>query len=114
MTAASEQAQLKCRPRSDLDPVVTHWLQLAVYSAADRLQPHRYKADESYQVGQVGATPVACYLDGDGIVALAKAQGVDVIHPGRHQCCRMRFAASMLWMPCSRILLTCAVHRHLQ
>ena len=27
-------------------------------------------------------TPVACYLDVEGIVALAKAQGVDVIHPG--------------------------------
>ena len=27
-------------------------------------------------------TPVACYLDVEAIVALAKAQGVDVIHPG--------------------------------
>ena len=26
-------------------------VQLAIYSPADRLQPHRFKADESYQVG---------------------------------------------------------------
>ena len=31
----------------------------AIYSRADRLQPHRYKADESYQVGEPTATPVA-------------------------------------------------------
>lgn len=31
----------------------------AIYSRADRLQPHRYKADESYQVGEPSATPVA-------------------------------------------------------
>ena len=27
-------------------------MQLAIYSEADRLQPHRYKADESYEVGE--------------------------------------------------------------
>ena len=57
-------------------------MQLAIYSPADRLQPHRYKADESYQVGQTGMTPVACYLDTESIVSLAKEHGVDVIHPG--------------------------------
>lgn len=57
-------------------------MQLAIYSPADRLQPHRYKADESYQVGTSSMTPVACYLDVEAIVTLAKAQGVDVIHPG--------------------------------
>ena len=55
---------------------------LAIYSPADRLQPHRYKADESYQVGGEGVTPVGCYLDVEGILAIAKARGVDVIHPG--------------------------------
>ncbi|KAK9800249.1 hypothetical protein WJX73_006193 [Symbiochloris irregularis] len=55
---------------------------LAIYSQADRLQPHRYKADESYQVGQPDMTAVGAYLDVEGIVALAKAQHVDVIHPG--------------------------------
>ena len=47
-------------------------VQLAIYSEADRLQPHRYKADESYEVGGPGMTPVQCYLDYEGILALAK------------------------------------------
>ena len=56
---------------------------LAVYSSADRLQPHRYKADESYQVGDAAShSPVGAYLDVDAIIAIAKAQGVDAIHPG--------------------------------
>jgi pyruvate carboxylase len=57
-------------------------VQLAIYSLADRLQPHRFKADESYQVGTPDMTPVQAYLDFAGIVALAKENGVDVIHPG--------------------------------
>jgi pyruvate carboxylase len=55
---------------------------LAVYSSADRLQPHRYKADESYQVGEASASPVGAYLDVDAIIRIAVAQGVDAIHPG--------------------------------
>ena len=47
-------------------------VQLAIYSEADRLQPHRYKADESYETGEPGMTPVQCYLDYEGILALAK------------------------------------------
>ncbi len=47
-------------------------MQLAIYSEADRLQPHRYKADESYEVGAPDVTPVQCYLDYEGILALAK------------------------------------------
>ncbi len=46
--------------------------QLAIYSPADRLQPHRYKADESYEVGSPDMTPVQCYLNVEGILALAK------------------------------------------
>lgn len=85
-------------------------VQLAIYSPADRLQPHRFKADESYEVRaircscfhcsrlykqqilvtlaisvQVGGpkmSPVACYLDVEGIIQLAKEQNVDAIHPG--------------------------------
>ena len=34
-------------------------MQLAIYSPADRLQPHRYKADESYQVN---STPLCSAL----------------------------------------------------
>ena len=36
---------------------------LAIFSQADRLQPHRYKADESYLVGEPDMTPVQAYLD---------------------------------------------------
>ena len=42
---------------------------------------HRFKADEAYLVGE-GKGPVGAYLDIEGIVALAKEKGVDVIHPG--------------------------------
>ncbi len=44
------------------------------------LFPHRFKADEAYQLARKG--PVGAYLDIEGIVALAKEKGVDAIHPG--------------------------------
>ncbi len=56
--------------------------QVAIYSPADRLQPHRFKADESYAVGSPGMTPVQCYLDVEGVIAVAKQNQVDAIHPG--------------------------------
>ncbi len=52
-----------------------------IYSEEDRLSLHRFKADESYVVGR-GKGPVAAYLDIDGIVGVAKENGVDLIHPG--------------------------------
>jgi pyruvate carboxylase len=54
---------------------------VAVYSKEDRLALHRFKADEAYQVGE-GKGPVEAYLDIGAIVAVAKAKGVDAIHPG--------------------------------
>ena len=54
---------------------------VAIYAYEDRFSLHRYKADESYQVGHEG-TPVASYLDIDEIVAVAKACGATMIHPG--------------------------------
>jgi pyruvate carboxylase len=54
---------------------------VAVYSKEDRLALHRFKADEAYPVGD-GKGPVEAYLDIAGIVSLAKAKGVDAIHPG--------------------------------
>jgi pyruvate carboxylase len=54
---------------------------VAIYAAQDRFSIHRFKADEAYEVGH-GKGPVAAYLDIDGIVALAKATGVEAIHPG--------------------------------
>jgi pyruvate carboxylase len=54
---------------------------IAIYAQEDRLSVHRFKADEAYLVGE-GKGPVGAYLDIDGIVALAKEKGVDLIHPG--------------------------------
>src|SRR6266536_3024895 len=54
---------------------------VAIYAQEDRLAIHRFKADEAYLVGE-GKGPVGAYLDIAGIVALAKAKGVDAIHPG--------------------------------
>ncbi|KAI7865330.1 pyruvate carboxylase [Spinellus fusiger] len=56
---------------------------VAIFSNEDRLSMHRYKADESYQIGQLGQfTPVAAYLAQDEIVRIAKERGVSMIHPG--------------------------------
>ena len=52
-----------------------------IYSEEDRLSLHRFKADEAYVVGK-DKGPVAAYLDIEGIVAAAKENGVDLIHPG--------------------------------
>lgn len=54
---------------------------VAIYAQEDRFSIHRYKADESYQVGR-GKGPVAAYLDIESIVGVAKDHGVDAIHPG--------------------------------
>ena len=54
---------------------------VAVYSHEDRFSMHRLKADEAYQVGRAGE-PIRSYLDIEGIIALARAKGVDAIHPG--------------------------------
>jgi len=54
---------------------------VGIFAQEDRLNIHRYKADEAYQVGQ-GKGPVAAYLDIESIVSVAKSKGVDAIHPG--------------------------------
>lgn len=54
---------------------------VAIYSHEDRLALHRFKADESYLVGE-GEGPVKAYLSGDDILRIAKQVGVDAIHPG--------------------------------
>lgn len=54
---------------------------VAIFAQEDRFCMHRFKADESYLVGQ-GKGPVAAYLDIKGIVTLAQEKGVDAIHPG--------------------------------
>ena len=54
---------------------------VAIYSEEDKNALFRTKADEAYQVGK-GKTPVGAYLGIDEIISLAKAKGVDAIHPG--------------------------------
>ncbi|WP_077320303.1 pyruvate carboxylase [Virgibacillus proomii] len=54
---------------------------VAIYSKEDLSAYHRYKADESYLIGE-GKKPIDAYLDIEGIIALAKRVGVDAIHPG--------------------------------
>ena len=54
---------------------------VAVYSEEDKNALFRTKADEAYQIGK-GKTPVGAYLGIDEIISLAKAKGVDAIHPG--------------------------------
>ncbi|CAO3638081.1 unnamed protein product [Cunninghamella echinulata] len=56
---------------------------VAIFSHEDRLSMHRYKADESYQIGELGQyTPVGAYLCHEEIVKIAKEHGVSMIHPG--------------------------------
>jgi pyruvate carboxylase len=54
---------------------------VAIYSKEDSGSYHRYKADESYLIGQ-GKKPIEAYLDIEGIIELAKEMDVDAIHPG--------------------------------
>ena len=54
---------------------------VAIYANEDRFAVHRFKADEAYEVGQ-GKGPVGAYLDIESIIAVAKAKGVTLIHPG--------------------------------
>ncbi|WP_347354030.1 pyruvate carboxylase [Intrasporangium sp.] len=54
---------------------------VAVFPYEDRMSEHRLKADEAYQIGEVGH-PVRAYLDHAGIVAKAVEAGADAIYPG--------------------------------
>ena len=54
---------------------------VSVYSREDRYALHRFKADESYEVGRPGE-PIKAYLDIPAIVDLAVRHGVSAIHPG--------------------------------
>jgi len=54
---------------------------VAIYSHEDRFALHRFKADESYQVG-AGKNPLQAYLDIEDVIRIAREAGVDAIHPG--------------------------------
>ncbi|MFB2598397.1 pyruvate carboxylase [Herbiconiux sp. P17] len=54
---------------------------VAVFPYEDRNSLHRLKADEAYQIGEVGH-PVRAYLDVSEIIRVAKEAGADAIYPG--------------------------------
>jgi len=60
---------------------------VAVFTQEDKLALHRFKADESYLIGQ-GAHlpqplgPIESYLSIEEMIRIAKLSGADAIHPG--------------------------------
>ncbi|ESU30023.1 pyruvate carboxylase [Flavobacterium limnosediminis JC2902] len=54
---------------------------VAVFTHEDRYSLHRFKADQSFQIGD-GSEPLKPYLDIEEIIKVAKANQVDAIHPG--------------------------------
>lgn len=54
---------------------------VSIFTHEDRFSPHRYKADEAYQIGE-DDDPLRPYLDVEGIINIAKENGVEAIHPG--------------------------------
>ena len=58
-----------------------HIRTVSIYTHEDRYSPHRYKADEAYQIGD-DDEPLKPYLDIEAIIECAKLNQVDAIHPG--------------------------------
>ena len=54
---------------------------VGIYTYEDRYSLHRYKSDESYQIGEDNQ-PLKPYLNIDAIIKIAKENNVDAIHPG--------------------------------
>ena len=60
---------------------------VAIWAEEDKLALHRFKADESYQVGRGphlvrDLGPIESYLSIDEVIRAAKLSGADAIHPG--------------------------------
>jgi pyruvate carboxylase len=60
---------------------------VAIWAEEDKLSLHRFKADESYQVGRgphlaKDLGPIESYLSISEIIRVAKLSGADAIHPG--------------------------------
>ncbi|MGH7445097.1 MAG: acetyl-CoA carboxylase biotin carboxylase subunit, partial [Longimicrobiales bacterium] len=53
---------------------------VAVFSAADRLAPHVFEADEAYAIGPAAASE--SYLRVDRLLEVARAAQCDAVHPG--------------------------------
>ena len=58
-----------------------HIRTVAIYTFEDRYSLHRYKADESYQVGP-DDEPLKPYLNIEEIIRVALENAVEAIHPG--------------------------------
>src|SRR3954453_19477859 len=54
---------------------------VGLYTHEDRFALHRFKADEAYSIANPGE-PIRPYLDIPAIIALAREQQIDAIHPG--------------------------------
>jgi pyruvate carboxylase len=54
---------------------------VGIFTYEDRYSLHRYKADESYQIGEDNQ-PLKPYLDINAIIKVALENNVDAIHPG--------------------------------
>ncbi len=59
----------------------------AIWAEEDKLSLHRFKADESYQVGRGphlarDLGPIESYLSIPEVIRVAKLSGADAIHPG--------------------------------
>jgi len=54
---------------------------VAVFPQEDRNSEHRLKADEAYQIGEVGH-PVRAYLSVEAVIDAARRSGADAIYPG--------------------------------
>jgi len=54
---------------------------VSVYTYEDRFSPHRFKADEAYQIG-ADDEPLKPYLDIEALISVCKRHKVDAIHPG--------------------------------
>ncbi|MGR6467559.1 pyruvate carboxylase [Rhizobium sp. PAMB 3182] len=60
---------------------------VAIWAEEDKLALHRFKADESYQVGrgphlERDLGPIESYLSIEEVIRVAKQSGADAIHPG--------------------------------
>ncbi|ESU24156.1 pyruvate carboxylase [Flavobacterium enshiense DK69] len=54
---------------------------VAIFTHEDRYSLHRFKADQSFQIGDE-SEPLKPYLDIEAIIKVAKDNQVDAIHPG--------------------------------
>ena len=60
---------------------------VAIWAEEDKYSLHRFKADESYQVGrgphlERDLGPIESYLSIDEVIRVAKLSGADAVHPG--------------------------------